>query len=100
MTQRNLTRMSLVALFSFVCAGAAVAAPAGPPVSQVCQADFQKLCPDAKVVRGAVMRCVKVRLNDVSAECGAAVKAAQEKNAARKAAKLAAASPAAKGASQ
>jgi hypothetical protein len=64
---------------------------AAPKVRDICLADFQKFCPTAKLIRGAVMRCVKTRLDDVSADCKSAVTAAREKSAARKAARLAAA---------
>jgi hypothetical protein len=70
---------------------ASQAQAAAPSVRDICQADFQKLCPTAKPARGAVMRCVKTRLGDVSTDCKAAVTAAQEKTAARKASRLAAA---------
>ncbi|MHB8528978.1 MAG: hypothetical protein ACYC8V_05625 [Caulobacteraceae bacterium] len=69
-------------------AGVASAAPS--KVAVVCKADFAKLCPTATAVRGAVMRCVKTRLAEVSPDCKSAVETAQARNAARKAAKAAA----------
>lgn len=86
---RSLATTGLV--FAVVALSASQAQAAAPRLRDICQADFQKLCPTAKPARGAVMRCVKARLGDISAECKAAVTAAQEKTAARKAARLAAA---------
>ena len=75
-----------------VMASGALGVQAAPSkVHDLCLTDSQKLCPDAKPGRGSVMRCVKTRLDAVSAECKTAVTAAQERNAQRKAAKLAAA---------
>jgi hypothetical protein len=81
------TGLAIVLLASSASAGRAAA----PKVRDICLADFQKLCPASKLVRGAVMRCVKTRLDAVSADCRSAVSAAQQKSAARKAARLAAA---------
>ena len=80
-------------LMASVTTGANAAAP---KVRDICLADFQKLCPSAKLARGSVMRCVKTRLDDVSPGCRTAVTAAKEKSAARKVAKLAAAQPSTK----
>jgi hypothetical protein len=70
-----------------IVAGSAQAAAS--KVTLACQADFQKLCPTATAKRGAVMRCVKARVDQVSSDCQTAVKAAQERTAARKAARAA-----------
>ncbi|HEV2364757.1 MAG TPA: hypothetical protein VGS12_11240 [Caulobacteraceae bacterium] len=67
--------------------GGSTALAKGASVKTICQADFQKLCPTATPNRGAVMRCVKTRLDQVSAECKTAVQAAQAKNASRRAAR-------------
>ena len=77
-----------------VAAGLIVAGNAQAAASKVklaCQADFQKLCSAeaATAKRGAVMRCVKTRLDQVSPDCQTAVKAAQARTAARKAARAA-----------
>jgi hypothetical protein len=91
-------RTSLSAALALVLLASvgAQAKTAAPKVRDICLADFQKLCPTAKLARGSVMRCVKTRLDDVSPDCRAAVTAAKDKNAARKAAKLAAAQPSSK----
>ncbi len=76
-----------------LAAGLVVGGSADAATSKVklaCQADFQKLCATASASkRGAVMRCVKTRLDQVSPDCQSAVKSAQAKTAARKAAKAA-----------
>ncbi|HEY5070937.1 MAG TPA: cysteine rich repeat-containing protein [Caulobacteraceae bacterium] len=89
MNNLNLARVGLALIL--LASSAVGAQAAAPQVRNICQADFQKLCPAAKPGRGAVMRCVKTRLSDVTADCKSAVTAAQERSAQRKAAKLAAA---------
>jgi hypothetical protein len=80
---------SVVVAAGFIAAGSAQAAAS--KVKLACQADFQKLCSTeaAAAKRGAVMRCVKTRLDQVSPDCQTAVKAAQARTAARKAARAA-----------
>jgi len=72
-----------------IVAGSAQGAPS--KVKLACQVDFQKLCSAdaASAKRGAVMRCVKTRLDQVSPDCQTAVKAAQARTVARKAARAA-----------
>ncbi|HEY5106096.1 MAG TPA: hypothetical protein VII73_04890 [Caulobacteraceae bacterium] len=77
-----------------LAAGLVVAGNAQAAASKVklaCETDFQKLCASASdgTKRGAVMRCVKTRLDQVSPDCQTAVKAAQAQTAARKAARTA-----------
>jgi len=87
MTLRSITLA--VSAVAFIAAAGGVTAAS--KVSQVCAADFHKLCPSATAGRGAVMRCVKTQLDTVTPDCKAAVQTAQTARAARKAAKAAAA---------
>ncbi|MGH6992006.1 MAG: hypothetical protein ACREEH_01585 [Caulobacteraceae bacterium] len=82
-------RSILTAALSAGLIASASAAWSAPTVKKACEADFAKLCPNAPNKRGATMRCVKTRLDQVSPNCSDAVKAAQARNAAKRAAKLA-----------
>lgn len=90
--------MTLRSISLAACAVTLVAfaggAQASSKVSQACEADFHKLCPSQTAGRGAVMRCVKTKLDTVTPDCKSAVQTAQAARAARKAAKAAAKTPA------
>jgi hypothetical protein len=74
MTLSPLTAAALA--ITLLAAGAAAADPAGGgDVRQVCAADFQKACPDAKPGNGALKACAKAHFMSFSKPCKDALKA-------------------------
>jgi hypothetical protein len=74
-----MTRPRLIAAvlaLALIAAGAASAdTGAGGDVRQVCAADFQKACPDAKPGNGALKACAKAHFMSFSRPCKSALKA-------------------------
>ena len=62
------------------------ATPVANPVETACKADLASLCADAGDKRGAQMRCLGDNKDKLSADCGTAVTAMQEKRKAMRAA--------------
>lgn len=74
MTRPRLT--AAVLAIALLAAGAASAEPAGgDALRQVCAADFQKACPDAKPGDGALKACAKAHFMSFSHPCKTALKA-------------------------
>jgi hypothetical protein len=68
---------AIAALVTLVAAGVATAQPqGGGQAREACQADIQKLCPDAKPGPGGTMRqCIRDHFNALSAPCQSAIRA-------------------------
>ncbi|HXQ13378.1 MAG TPA: hypothetical protein VN814_02000 [Caulobacteraceae bacterium] len=80
MTRPSLTAAALA--ISLIVAGAAAAEPAAntaaadtAEVRQICAADFQKACPDAKPGNGALKACAKAHFMSFSRPCKTELKA-------------------------
>jgi hypothetical protein len=77
MTHRILMTCTLGAAIAL--ASVAFAQPQGADPRQVCAADFQKLCPDAKPGPGGGLReCVQAHFNDLSDPCKQAILAMRQ----------------------
>ncbi len=78
-----------LAVLGLASAALAQPAPNGPPPAKpkiACAADVQRLCPNQPPGRGAVMRCVKMHQNEVSAACSRSAAYARQMRMERKAA--------------
>jgi len=67
----TLTRLATAVLATALFAGVASAQSAAESdeVRQVCAADFQKVCPDAKPGHGALKACAKAHFMSFSTPC-------------------------------
>ena len=88
-------RLVVTTLAAALIAGAASAQPAGGGIRQVCMADFQKACPDAKPGPGGGMReCATAHFAEFSQPCQSALQAMRARMQAARAARAQSAAPA------
>jgi hypothetical protein len=92
MKHRPLASFALAA--ALLAAGASAAQVSGAPrPGRICRPDVQRLCPNVTPGHGAVMRCLRGRMAEVSADCKSALMDARAAHRAKRAAEAAQGAP-------